>query len=52
MNKNTGILRKKDASTRTELSLNTYTNVAKKMFLGIVLHHRMSLLKQEARRGK
>jgi hypothetical protein len=41
---NKGILRAKDPNARTELSLDTHTNVAKKMFPGIVMHHRMSLL--------
>lgn len=41
---NRGILEEKDANVRTEFLLDTYTNVAKKMFPGIVMHHRMSLL--------
>ena len=34
----------KDPNVRTEFLLDTYLNVAKKMFPGIVMHHRMSLL--------
>jgi hypothetical protein len=41
---NRGILREKDANVRTEFLLDTHPNVAKKMFPGIVMHHRMSLL--------
>jgi len=49
---NGDILREKDPNLRTELLLSTHLNVAKKMFPGIVMHHRMLLLRKEARRGK
>jgi hypothetical protein len=42
----------KDPNVRTELLLDTPPNVAKKMFPGIVMQHRMSLLLRKARRGK
>ena len=41
---NIGILGGEDPNVRTEFTLDTHTNVAKKMFPGIVMHHRMSLL--------
>jgi hypothetical protein len=44
---NRSILGKKDPNARTELRLDTHPNVAKKMFPGIVMHHRMSLLSRK-----
>jgi hypothetical protein len=44
---NRGILWGKDANVRTEFLLDTHSNVAKKMFQGIVMHHRMSLLNRK-----
>ncbi len=41
---NRGILWMKGTNARTEFLLDTYLNVAKKMFQGIEMHHRMSLL--------
>jgi hypothetical protein len=41
---NIGILGGRDPNVRTEFTLDKHTNVAKKMFPGIVMHHRMSLL--------
>jgi hypothetical protein len=35
----------RDPNVRTEFTLDTHTNVAKKMFPGIVMHHCMSLPK-------
>jgi hypothetical protein len=44
---NRGIMRRKDPDVRTEFLLDTHLNVAKKMFPGIVMHHRMSLLERK-----
>lgn len=44
--------REKDPNVRTESLLSTHPNIAKKMFPGIVMHHSMLLLDEEARRGK
>jgi hypothetical protein len=49
---NRGIMGQKDPNVRTELLLDTHLNVAKKMCPGILMHHRMSLLLKEARRGE
>ena len=44
---NIGILGGRDPNARTEFTLDTHTNVAKKMFPGIVMHHCMSLLERK-----
>jgi hypothetical protein len=44
---NRGILWGRDPNVRTEFTLDKPANLVKKMFPGIVMHHRMSLLKRK-----